>query len=356
MEISVHIEGIKSADDFCNSPIVIRPPLTVKTSNTESFLQGSPGLMLNEFSFDSIEIHALKNCFMLPTGAIITHDGWVIAETLEGSLADNGMGVGQQLTRPINHHFKDPIYCTSKFGTFNYSVFLHEILPAIYVAGLRPDLSSGFTLGYAAFVPQHKQDKFKELYEPFYPPACAVDISGMTSVCSEALILSTGARRHNLQRIKRVMPPMMAEFALSLDSNIENAPERIYVLRERKSIRELENREQIIMWARKNGFACIELADMSFSAQASYFRNASVIFAEHGAGLANLWHCRKGVKIFEIFPDKLWGRWLYRAIANLSGFEYAADMIPTRENWVWNKDAILLPSLTLDSGLKHFAL
>jgi len=356
MEISVHIEGIKSAGDVCKSSIVIRPPLTVRTSNTESFLQGSPGLKLNEFQFDSIEIHAIKNCFMLPTGAIITHDGWVIAETLEGSLVDNGMSTDRPLTLPINNHFKEPIYCTSKFGTFNYSVFLHEVLPAIYVAGLRPDLSSGFTLGYAAFVPQQKQDKFKELYAPFYPPAFAVNISGRTSVCSEALILSTGARRHNLQRIKRVMPPMMAEFALSLDPNIQDAPERIYVLRERKSIRELENRERIILWAHENGFVCVELADLSFSAQASYFRNASVIFAEHGAGLANLWHCRKGVKIFEIFPDKLWGRWLYRAIANLSGFEYAADMIPTGEDWIWNKDSVLLPSQTLDRGLKHFSL
>lgn len=356
MEVSIKIEGIKSVSGMHSSPVVIRPPSTVKTSSTEAFLNGIPGLALNDFLFEAIEISSIKNCLVLPTGLIVSHDGWVVAETLEGSLRDNGIVAGESLTLKINHHFQDPIYCTSKFGTFNYSVFLHEVLPAIYVAGSRADLASGFTLGYADFVGKGQRDKFKELYAPFYPPSQAIDISGKVSLCNEALIVCAGARRHNLQRIKRVMPPLIAEFALSLDPHVADAPERIYVLRERKSIRELENRERILGWAAENGFACIELANLSFSAQASYFRNASVIFAEHGAGLANLWHCRRGVKIFEVFPDKLWGRWLYRAISSLSGFDYAAAMFPTRAGWIWNQDPVMLPTAVLDDGLRHFSL
>ncbi|MCZ2498683.1 DUF563 domain-containing protein [Xylophilus sp. Kf1] len=356
MDISLPIEGIKPAAAVCRHSIVLRPPIVVKTANREAFLDASPGLMLDEFAFEAVEIHSVRNAVMLPTGAVVTHDGWVVAETLEGSLADNGIIAGQALRLDLARQFQEPVFCTAKFGTFNYSVFLHEVLPAIYVAGTRPDMASGFTMGYADFVGPQQRVKFEELYAPFYAPGHAIDISATASICNEALIISAGARRSNLQRIKRVMPPLVSEFALSLDPGIPDSPERIYVMRERKSIRELENRENILAWARHHGFVCVELAHLSFSAQASYFRHASVIFAEHGAGLANLWHCRPGVRIFEIFPDKLWGRWLYRGIASLSGFDYAATRITTPDGWVWNRDPILLPTEALDAGLAHYSL
>lgn len=351
MKTTIEIRGVQSARELCDASTEIRPATKVRTGNAETFLSGHGGVAMDEFDFEPVEIFSIRDCLVLPTGAVIHPKGWVVAETLEGSLRDNGIPENNQMTLEVNAEFNDPLYCTSKFGTFNYSVFFHEILPSIYVAGAHADRAGGFTLGYAKFFPKSRRDKFLELYSPFYAPAAAVDISSLTSLCHEALVVSAGAKRQNMRRIKQVMPDLVSEFALSLDLRSENAPERIYILRERKSIRELENREQVIQWAGENGFVCIELADLSFSAQASFFRNASIVFAEHGAGLANLWHCRKGVRVFEVFPDKLWGRWLYRAVAALSSLDYVATAIETPKDWVWNRDAITLPLDVLDSGL-----
>ena len=354
MKTSLEIQGVKPGRALCESSIQLRPATTVKTESLELFLSGKGGVTLNEFDFEPVEIFSIQNCIILPTGLVINPDGWVVAESLEGSLADNGIPENNILAVEINAEFTDPVYCTSKFGTFNYSVFLHEVLPSIYVAGSHACRAAGFTLGYARFFQKSRRDKFLELFSPFYDPVSAIDISTLTSFCREALVVSAGAKKHNIQRIKQVMPDLISEFSSTLDMATLDTPERIYIMRERGTIRELENREDVMAWARRNGFACIELTDLTFSQQASYFRNASVIFAEHGAGLANLWHCKKGTKVFEIFPEKLWGRWLYRAISSLSGFEYVATSFETPDAWVWNRDPVNVSVNILNKGLAHF--
>ena len=351
MKTALEIQGVQPAKVLCESSTQIHPSKKIHTKNSELFLNRQRGLILDEFDFEPVEIFSIKNCTVLPTGMVINPEGWVVAETVEGSLQDNGIPQDNKLALEVNVEFKDAVYCTSKFGTFNYSVFFHEVLPSIYVAGSHADRACGFTLGYARFVQESRRKKFLELYSPFFDPAAAIDISVSTSHCREALVVAAGARRHNLQRIKQVMPALSADFSLSLNLVQSDSPERIYIMRERGAIRELENRAEVVEWAQKNGFVCVELADLSFSAQASYFRNASIIFAEHGAGLTNLWHCKKEVKIFEVFPDKLWGRWLYRGIASLSSFDYVAAAFETSEDWIWNRDAVTLQVSVLESGL-----
>lgn len=356
MKMSVPINGIRPAREVAKSVVQVRPASTALTANAESFLNGDPGINVSKFEFAPVEVFAIKNCVMLPTGAVVTEAGFVIEETLEGSLIDNGIPQRGQWDVEIGSQLDEPIYATSKFGTFNYSVFLHEVLPAIYVAASRMDLATGFAIGYPSFFMPERRSKFKEFYAPFCDPSLVVDISNVITRCSEALVVSPGARLHNLQRIKKVMPGLAAEFALSLDPRGDSAPERLYVLREEGSIREPANREQIMEWAASHDFTCVELANLSFSEQAFYFQNAKVIFAEHGAGLANLWHCKKGTKIFELFPDKLWGRWLYRAISALCGLDYAAAKFPTSEGWIWNRDPVRVPANLLNDGLRHFGL
>jgi capsular polysaccharide biosynthesis protein len=49
------------------------------------------------------------------------------------------------------------------------------------------------------------------------------------------------------------------------------------------------------------GFRTVTLDGLKVADQAALFRDAEVIVAAHGAGLANLVFCRPGVKLIELF-------------------------------------------------------
>lgn len=79
-----------------------------------------------------------------------------------------------------------------------------------------------------------------------------------------------------------------------------NAEKKIYVARCNAS-RSFENEGQVVELMLKNGFEIVTPETMDFQSQVALFRDAVVVVAPHGAGLANLLWCSPGTEVIEIF-------------------------------------------------------
>ncbi len=79
-------------------------------------------------------------------------------------------------------------------------------------------------------------------------------------------------------------------------------PRFIYLSRGNANTRRIENENELKTGLEKMGFVCVRSEELSFKEQVELFQNAEAIIAPHGAGLTNLIFCRRGTRVFEIFP------------------------------------------------------
>ncbi len=77
---------------------------------------------------------------------------------------------------------------------------------------------------------------------------------------------------------------------------------RIYISRAAANQRRVLNEEEIIPVLQKYGFQVVKLEDLSFREQMGLFRDAEVVLAANGSGLANLVFCSDGARVIELFP------------------------------------------------------
>jgi capsular polysaccharide biosynthesis protein len=83
---------------------------------------------------------------------------------------------------------------------------------------------------------------------------------------------------------------------------LEHANRKLYISRTKTAGRRLANEAELERSLSKNDFSIVYAEDLSFDNQISLFRQADVIAAAHGAGLANLVWCNPGCRVLEIFP------------------------------------------------------
>jgi hypothetical protein len=79
-------------------------------------------------------------------------------------------------------------------------------------------------------------------------------------------------------------------------------PRFLYLSRGNANTRRIENENELKTGLKKMGFVCVRAEELSFKEQVELFQNAEAIIAPHGAGLTNLIFCRRGTRVFEIFP------------------------------------------------------
>ena len=86
------------------------------------------------------------------------------------------------------------------------------------------------------------------------------------------------------------------------------ASRRVFISRRKTGTRTLANERQIEDYLRGRGFETHAMEDYPLAKQARLVREAAIIVATHGAGLANLIFARPGARVIEIVPE---GRFNY---------------------------------------------
>jgi capsular polysaccharide biosynthesis protein len=104
---------------------------------------------------------------------------------------------------------------------------------------------------------------------------------------------------------------------------------KIYVPRSNTKIRRVINEGELESCLQAQGFSIFDSASHSIFDQIRAFKNASVIVAAHGAGLANIVFCNPGAIIIELVPEGYdQGVTSYRSLADLFGLQYMQVLVP----------------------------
>jgi capsular polysaccharide biosynthesis protein len=115
----------------------------------------------------------------------------------------------------------------------------------------------------------------------------------------------------------------LREFAedAGLGRGVAGRGERIYVSREASRRRRVVGEASLRVMLEARGFATVRLEDLGWAEQIAIFRQAKVVVAPHGAGLANLVFADRGAQVVELF-GRDYVNPCFRRVAALTGLEY----------------------------------
>jgi capsular polysaccharide biosynthesis protein len=108
-------------------------------------------------------------------------------------------------------------------------------------------------------------------------------------------------------------------------------PRRCYIDRRTSHNRRLINEDEVIAALEPMGFVPVRLETLRFAEQIFLFRNAEIIVAPHGAGLANLVYAKPGLRLVELHMDTF-VNWCFRRLAAVCHVRY--DCVIGRHHWV----------------------
>lgn len=80
-------------------------------------------------------------------------------------------------------------------------------------------------------------------------------------------------------------------------------PDAIYISRRDSIRRPVSNESEVERALAELGFSVITLSELAFQEQVRLFRNARLVVAPHGAGLANVIFCPPGARVIELMPS-----------------------------------------------------
>ena len=114
-----------------------------------------------------------------------------------------------------------------------------------------------------------------------------------------------------------------------------NANKRVFIDRSDSKYKhnQLNNKEEVFDYLKKNNFTTYKLEELSFFEKIYLFKNADIILGIHGAGFTNLAFCKPKTKFIEIRPYS-YSNTVYERISNINDLNY--NLIQT-ENLEDNK-------------------
>lgn len=80
---------------------------------------------------------------------------------------------------------------------------------------------------------------------------------------------------------------------------------RLYISRESKQGRSVQNEDQLFDFLNQRGFVRVILEELTIQEQASLFNKASVVIGAHGAGLSNTVFCQPDTTVIELYKDHI---------------------------------------------------
>lgn len=235
---------------------------------------------------------------------------------------------------------KDETYAVGfNSGSANYYHWMTECLPAIF--------SSSLAQPKAIIIPRYASFQKRSL-----------DLLGL----NDCLFHPDRTRQYKIANLvvsnflygnfTYVRPPFAQQLYDKLSSSIpddnSNDPlELIYISRADSNSRVMLNESELIQGLEKQGFKSISLSSLSLDDQIRVFRNAKIIVAPHGAGMANIAFCNKDCKVYELTPIHYINP-CFVSLAQLAGLEYWIDAFQSldggdrhQRQWIANVDFVL---------------
>lgn len=226
-------------------------------------------------------------------------------------------------------HIKGRVFLVGNRGYNNYYHWMLDILPSIELfksAGFVFDHSDRFVL-YSADTGFQKQSLLKVGVLPDQVIQLNRDTPYITAdevICpffQNGMGLTMGSWVPEYLRTEWNVPDSVRNSMMSSDCAPANRMFWIARAENARNGRSITNNKELMRYLKQHHFEIVYPEKLSVLEQAALFANADVIAGIHGAGLANIAHCKPDTKVFEIYGAHLAP--CYWAISGLGGLRYS---------------------------------
>jgi capsular polysaccharide biosynthesis protein len=118
---------------------------------------------------------------------------------------------------------------------------------------------------------------------------------------------------------------------------------RLFITRLKAGGRKIVNEQELFALLEKEyGFIKVVTEDFSMQEKINLFNQAECVLAPHGSGLVNIFFCRQGTKVVDIFPPGDFDTFIW-SLANSAGLDFfyffGKGQLPTQENDFTDRNA-----------------
>lgn len=243
--------------------------------------------------------------------------------------------------RSIRRH-EGILACLTASTHWNYYHWLFDVLPRLAIL---TQLEVGFDRIYLQRSTAFQRETLGLIG---VDPECLLNCDDLPIIQADRLVVpchqSTGRKEYPIW----VSEQLRGWFLPS--AGRPGSSRRIYVSRPVDRGRKIENEEEIVGLLESFGFELVMPERLSFLDQVRAFRDAEVVVAAHGAGLANIVFCRPGAKIIELFPPDM--KYTYYKISRTVDLYYYFIKAPGEQNPVMLRRDYRIPLESLRQTLK----
>jgi capsular polysaccharide biosynthesis protein len=264
----------------------------------------------------------MRDVTLVPSKSLVFKDGKAIGETRFGLHPAEERAAVASLAGPHRRIAGRRVFLGLNRFCANYFHMLTQIVPAFAAYDTDPEFSDGILLLGA---PGEVLYRALQLAAPStisnvqaltVPPGVPLDVEDLTyssflSGCSDPSAFC------------RSLFSRMAARATVLEST--PSPPAIYISRSDSVMRPMRNEHELITTLARFGVVPVVLSRLTLDEQIILFRNARVIIAPHGAGLANVVFAAPGTVLYELFPSSYVNPAMNR-LAQMQGLHYWCDV------------------------------
>ena len=198
---------------------------------------------------------------------------------------------------PKYEKFNGKIAVVSSAGAENYYHWMFQILPRIKILK-----ESGVSFDKLYFYELNKPYQFETLKELAIQESDIIVGKPDHIIVSQELIVPSIPVW--IAKGKSFSPWVIEYLKSNLlaQSDTQNFPDKIFISRQKASLRNIVNEDALVEELVKKGYQRVFLEDYSVKDQALMFSQVKEVIGVHGSGLTNLLFCTPGTKIIEIDP------------------------------------------------------
>ena len=258
----------------------------------------------------------------MPGGIVHGRSGWVWAP--DGRLVDDvswhfdRLGAADAAARlhthPVEHLPGTVLSLLTDWGGENHAHLLYDALPRLALFE-----RSGRSIDEVSTVLVHERAISNGWCDELGLSAdrCRAATPDVRYRCDELLATSFPGTS------KALMPWAVEFIRTRLPATRSGRPRRLYV--PRTTTRLMHNEAEVVATVERHGYDVIDPESASHREVRGWFADAEAVVAPHGAGLADLVHCRPGTPVLELIPtDHPFPYWYAAAVASSIGHRYLA--------------------------------
>lgn len=198
-----------------------------------------------------------------------------------------------QLPKPV--YIKGRVLVLAGGSGNNYFHWLQQMLPRLVIA----QKSNYNPYGYSAYIINNGPPFIAQSLESFNIniEAC-ISIDNNTHIIAEELVVPEAPFAGNPSHW---ITDLYQDLSKNRSNNTKQFTNRLYVSRSRAKTRRIQNESQVLEILSSFGFITVFTEELTFEDQVDLFRSADIVFGPHGAGLSNIFFCRPGSTVIELF-------------------------------------------------------